>query len=45
MLTSSVLAYLDPGAGSLLLQSLIAGGAGLIVFFKHMWRTYRASRG
>jgi hypothetical protein len=33
----TVLAYLDPGAGSLLLQALVGGGAGLLVFGKYMW--------
>lgn len=42
MLTT--LAYLDPGAGSILLQSLVAGSAGLVVFVKHLWRTYRAQQ-
>ncbi|MFV0443887.1 MAG: hypothetical protein ACK5Q5_09980 [Planctomycetaceae bacterium] len=36
-----LLAYLDPGAGSLLLQALVAGGAGALVFFKHMWKMLR----
>ncbi len=39
-----VLAYLDPGAGSLLLQALVGGGAGLIVFVRHVWRTWRLDR-
>jgi hypothetical protein len=37
-----VLAYLDPGAGSLVLQALIGGGAGFFVFLRHLWKTYRA---
>jgi hypothetical protein len=36
-MSPSVLAYLDPGAGSLLLQALVGGGAGLLVFGKYMW--------
>jgi hypothetical protein len=36
-MTASLLAYLDPGAGSLLLQALVGGGAGLVVFGKYMW--------
>jgi hypothetical protein len=40
----AVLAYLDPGAGSLLLQALVAGGAGFAVFLKSLWKSYRASR-
>ena len=34
------LAYLDPGTGSLLLQALVGGSAGLIVFAKYVWQTY-----
>lgn len=33
-LLPAVLAYLDPGAGSLLLQLLVAGAAGLAVFLR-----------
>lgn len=33
-----ILAYLDPGAGSLLLQALLGGLAGLIVILKLYWR-------
>lgn len=39
-----LLAYLDPGAGSLLLQALVGGGAGLMVLFRHFWRTWRLHR-
>ncbi len=34
----NTLAYLDPGAGSILLQALIGGGAGLFVFLKQLFR-------
>jgi hypothetical protein len=44
MSSLTVLAYLDPGAGSLLLQALLAGGAGIVVFFKHLWHSYRSAR-
>lgn len=30
-------AYLDPGAGSLLLQALLGGVAGLVVLLKLFW--------
>ena len=33
-----VLLYLDPGSGSLLLQLLVAGLAGAVVFFKYQGR-------
>jgi hypothetical protein len=36
-MSASILAYLDPGAGSLLLQALVGGGAGLMVFGKYLW--------
>ena len=32
-----MLAYLDPGAGSLILQALAGGVAGLVVFGKIYW--------
>ena len=32
-----MLAYLDPGAGSLILQALAGGVVGLIVFGKIYW--------
>lgn len=42
----TTLAYLDPGAGSILLQALIGGGAGLFVFLKQLFRVlkYRNTR-
>ncbi|MEZ6067560.1 MAG: hypothetical protein R3B90_18050 [Planctomycetaceae bacterium] len=43
MNTFAQLAYLDPGAGSLLLQVLVAGGAGLGVLVKHLWKSFRAA--
>lgn len=36
----TLLAYLDPGTGSLLLQAIVGGSAGLIVFFRYVWSTY-----
>lgn len=36
--------YLDPGTGSMLLQAIVGGSAGLLVFVRHMWRSFRASR-
>ncbi len=32
-----VLAYMDPGSGSLLLQVLLGGAAGLALAFKLFW--------
>ncbi len=32
-----VLAYFDPGSGSLLMQALVGGTAGLVVFAKYLW--------
>ncbi len=37
----STLAYLDPGTGSMLLQAIVGGSAGLYVFVRHMWRSFR----
>lgn len=36
----AVLAYLDPGSGSMLLQMLVAGVAGVIVFLKFQGRRF-----
>ncbi|MBS0263149.1 MAG: hypothetical protein JSS02_14490 [Planctomycetes bacterium] len=40
-----LLAYFDPGAGSLLVQALAGGAAGLLVFGKYLWDTYAAKFG
>jgi hypothetical protein len=34
-----VIAYFDPGAGSLLVQALVGGTAGLLVFAKYLWES------
>jgi len=34
---SGLLAYFDPGSGSLLLQVLVGGSVGLLVFAKYLW--------
>lgn len=39
-----VLAYLDPGTGSMLLQAIVGGSAGLIVFARHLWRSFRYAK-
>ena len=36
---SALLAYFDPGTGSLLLQMLVGGSAGLFVFAKYLWES------
>lgn len=38
------LSYLDPGAGSLLIQALLGGAAGLLVAFRHFWQTIKAGQ-
>lgn len=35
-----ILGYFDPGPGSLLVQALAGGAAGLLVFGKYLWDTY-----
>lgn len=35
-------AYFDPGSGSLLLQAIVGGTAGLLVFAKYLWDTMPA---
>lgn len=37
----STFAYLDPGTGSMLLQAIVGGSAGLYVFVRHIWRSFR----
>lgn len=37
----SLLAYIDPGAGSILLQALVAGLAGCTVLVSMFWRNIR----
>ena len=39
----AILAYFDPGSGSLLLQVLVGGAAGLFVFWKYLWNTATGS--
>lgn len=34
---STMLAYFDPGSGSLLIQAILGGTAGLVVFAKYLW--------
>ena len=41
---SLVLAYLDPGTGSMLLQAIVGGSAGLLVFARHLWRSFRYAK-
>jgi len=33
-----LIAYLDPGSGSLLLQTLVAGFSGLMVFIRYLFK-------
>lgn len=35
----TLLAYFDPGSGSLLLQALVGGGAGVFVLARYLWET------
>lgn len=44
MKSALILAYLDPGTGSMLLQAIVGGSAGLMVLIRHFWRTARVSR-
>jgi len=34
---STVMAYFDPGSGSLVLQAVVGGAAGLVVLAKYLW--------
>jgi hypothetical protein len=41
-----ILAYIDPGSGSLIIQALIAGLVAIPIFFRHhITRAVRAIRG
>jgi len=35
-----MLAYFDPGSGSMLLQLLVGGTAGIFVFGRFLWQTF-----
>ncbi len=37
MFSTIVVAYFDPGSGSILLQALVGGSAGFFVFIKWLW--------
>jgi len=39
-----IFAYLDPGTGSMLLQAIVGGSAGLMVLCRHLWRSFRHAR-
>ena len=41
----TILAYFDPGSGSLLVQALAGGTAGLLVFGKYVWDVVVAQYG
>jgi hypothetical protein len=36
MNTISLLAYFDPGSGSLVLQAIVGGSAGMLVFCRYL---------
>ena len=35
----ALFAYFDPGSGSLLLQAIVGGTAGLVVFARYLWES------
>ena len=41
MLNLTTLAYLDPGSGSMLLQALVGGAVGFMVFARHLYRSWK----
>ena len=45
ILTSSAYAYLDPGTGSIILQVLLGGVAGLALAGKLYWQKFRSLLG
>lgn len=42
VVTSSAHAYVDPGSGSMLLQVLLGGVAGVIILIKWYWQRFLA---
>lgn len=40
-----ILGYIDAGTGSLILQTVLGGAAGLVVFFKTVGRRFFRSKG
>lgn len=38
---NGLLGYFDPGSGSLVLQALVGGSAGLMVFGSYVWKLVR----
>jgi hypothetical protein len=44
MMNFAVVGYLDPGTGSLVVQALVGGFAGLFVLGKYLWQSVLASR-
>jgi hypothetical protein len=39
MTMPAMIAYFEPGSGSLLLQVLVGGTAGLVVFARYLWES------
>jgi hypothetical protein len=37
---NTLLAYFDPGSGSMLVQAIAGGTAGLLVFGKYLWDSF-----
>jgi hypothetical protein len=42
-LMPSLFAYFDPGPGSLLVQAIVGGTAGLIVFVRYLWKSVQSN--
>jgi hypothetical protein len=40
-----VVAYFDPGSGSLVLQAIVGGAAGLVVLVRYLWESLPVPRG
>ena len=45
MSMAALFAYFDPGSGSMLLQAIVGGTAGLLVFSKYIWESLRLCAG
>ncbi len=40
----ALFAYFDPGSGSMLLQAIVGGTAGLLVFARYLWQSAPLAR-
>lgn len=39
-----IIAYLDPGSGSLILQALVGGFSGIVVLGRYVWNQFQVRK-